>query len=74
MIKGYDLVKLFSETEYEESKKMFSTGDEELDELLERVYSAGIEDGYDYAQKEFSKKEKKEPLIAVRPFSSLPVV
>lgn len=60
MIKGYDLVKLFSETGYEESEKMFSTGNEELDELLERVYSAGIEDGYDYAQKEFSKKEKKD--------------
>ena len=43
---------------YEESQKLFSTGNEELDNLLEEVYYSGIEDGYDYAQKEFSSKLK----------------
>lgn len=44
---------------YEESQKLFSTGDSELDDLLEEVYYSGIEDGYDYAQKEFAEKEVK---------------
>ena len=39
---------------YEESQKLFSTGDSELDDLLEEVYYSGLEDGYDYAQKEFA--------------------
>lgn len=43
---------------YEESEKLFSTGNEELDDILEEVYYSGIEDGYDYAQKEFSKYEQ----------------
>ena len=43
---------------YEEDEKLFSTGDEELDDILEEVYYSGIEDGYDYAQKEFAEKSK----------------
>ena len=39
---------------YEEDQKLFSTGNDELDNLLEEVYYSGIEDGYDYAQKEFA--------------------
>jgi len=39
----------------EESQKLFSTGDSELDDLLTEVYYSGIEDGYDYAQKEFAR-------------------
>ncbi len=38
---------------YEEDEKLFSTGDSELDDILEEVYYSGLEDGYDYAQKEF---------------------
>ena len=38
---------------YEEDERLFSTGDEELDDILEEVYYSGIEDGYDYFQKEF---------------------
>ena len=40
---------------YVENEKLFSTGDSELDDILEEVYYSGIEDGYDYAQKEFGK-------------------
>lgn len=56
MITGKQLVE-----SYQEDEKLFSTGDEELDDILEEVYYSGIEDGYDYAQREFAeKKEKKE--------------
>ena len=51
MLTGNEFAKLFSENE-ELNEKMFSTGNEELDTLLERVYSEGVEDGYDYAQGE----------------------
>ena len=43
---------------YRENEKLFSTGNDELDDLLQEVYYSGIEDGYDYAQKEYSDKEK----------------
>ena len=57
MISGKDFAeKCFSQVE--ESEKLFSTGNEELDSILEEVYYSGIEDGYDYAQKEFSSKLK----------------
>ena len=39
---------------YVEDERLFSTGDSELDDLLEEVYYSGLEDGYDYAQKEFA--------------------
>lgn len=39
---------------YREDEKLFSTGDSKLDDLLTEVYYSGIEDGYDYAQKEFA--------------------
>ena len=45
---------------YEEDEKLFSTGNEELDNILEEVYYSGISDGYDYFQKEFAKKEKEK--------------
>jgi hypothetical protein len=41
--------------DYEEDEKLFSTGDSELDDILEEVYYSGIEDGYDYAQREFAR-------------------
>ena len=37
----------------EEDERLFSTGNEELDDILEEVYYSGISDGYNYAQKEF---------------------
>jgi hypothetical protein len=39
---------------YEEDERLFSTGDSELDDVLEEIYYSGIEDGYDYAQREFA--------------------
>lgn len=39
------------------NQKLFSTGDADLDSLLQEVYFSGIEDGYDYAQKEFAEKK-----------------
>ena len=45
---------------YEEDEKLFSTGNEELDDILEEVYYSGLEDGYDYAQKEFTSKATKK--------------
>ena len=39
----------------ENEEKLFSTGDDELDDLLEEVYYSGIEDGYDYAQREYAQ-------------------
>lgn len=54
MIIGKDLYNSY----YEEDEKLFSTGDSELDDLLTEVYYSGLEDGYDYAQKEFSSKLK----------------
>ena len=35
-------------------ERLFSTGDSNLDLLLTEVYYSGLEDGYDYAQREFS--------------------
>ena len=40
------------ENYYDEQERLFSTGDEELDDILEEVYYSGIEDGYDYAYEE----------------------
>lgn len=47
---------------YEEDEKLFSTGDSELDDILEEVYYSGISDGYDYAyeERDFAKSEEKE--------------
>ncbi len=59
MITGKQLIESF-----EKDEKLFSTGDSELDDILEEVYYSGIEDGYEYAQKEFAgpksiKSQKK---------------
>ena len=49
--------KFYSETVQEEEEKLYSTGNDELDELLERAFC----EGYEYAQKEFAEEgEKKE--------------
>ena len=40
--------------------KLFSTGNNELDSLLTEVYYSGIEDGYDYAQREFADDDEEE--------------
>lgn len=47
---------------YEEDERLFSTGNDELDELLEEVYYSGLEEGYDCAQEErlFAKKKSEE--------------
>lgn len=53
MITGRELVeKMYSENydEYEDTR-LYSTGDDELDELLERAFC----EGYEYAQKEFGR-------------------
>ena len=51
-------------------QKLFSTGDSELDGILEEVYYSGISDGYDYAQREFSgsgvKKQAERNLKKAR--------
>lgn len=57
MILGRQLIE-----SYEENEKLFSTGNDELDDLLEEVYYSGISDGYDYAQKEFAEKKEKSKL------------
>lgn len=55
---GSHSVRAFSDNNDMTGKeKLFSTGNSELDNLLTEVYYSGIEDGYDYAQKEFAKKE-----------------
>jgi hypothetical protein len=54
MITGYDLV-----NSYYEDEKLYSTGDSELDDLLERAFC----EGYEYAQREYSLDEEiKEAL------------
>ena len=50
MIKGYELVeKMYSDYDEYEDTKLYSTGDDYLDELLERAFC----EGYEYAQREF---------------------
>lgn len=56
MITGKDLYNSY----YEEDEKLFSTGDSDLDDILEEVYYSGIEDGYDYAQREFAEEAEKK--------------
>ena len=46
---------------YVEDERLFSTGDSELDDILEEVYYSGLEDGYEYAQKEFAAVPKLAP-------------
>ena len=51
MITGYDLI-----NEYYEDEKLYSTGDDDLDDLLEKAFC----DGYEYAQKEFARQNYKD--------------
>lgn len=51
MITGKELI-----NEYYESEKLYSTGNDDLDNLLERAFC----EGYEYAQYEFSKKDEDE--------------
>ena len=50
--------KMFSEMEdnNEIQEKLYSTGNDELDDLLERAFC----EGYEYAQREFAEKEEKK--------------
>ena len=41
---------------YQKEERLYSTGNDELDELLERAFC----EGYEYAQREFGKAERKE--------------
>ncbi len=52
---------LFRNNYYEEDERLFSTGNEELDDILEEVYYSGLEDGYDYAyeEREYADKDNK---------------
>ena len=43
---------------YKEDERLFSTGDSDLDDILEEVYYSGLEDGYDYFQKEFTRNKE----------------
>ena len=47
--------RFYSESDYEE-ERLYSTGNDELDELLERAFC----DGYEYAQREFAEEEEEE--------------
>ena len=47
--------RFYSDSEYEE-ERLYSTGSDELDELLERAFC----EGYEYAQREFAEKEEKK--------------
>ena len=48
-------------------QKLFSTGNPELDDLLQEVYYSGLEDGYNYAQREFSDDEDDDDDSPRRP-------
>ena len=57
MINGREFAeKFYSENVQEEEERLYSTGNDELDELLERAFC----EGYEYAQKEFAEKEEKK--------------
>lgn len=45
-------------------RKLFSTGDPELDDILEEVYYSGISDGYDYAYQEKLYAESEDESAA----------
>ena len=55
MLIGRGLVER-SFSQYEEEERLYSTGNDELDDLLERAFC----DGYQYAQVEFAEKEDKK--------------
>jgi ElaB/YqjD/DUF883 family membrane-anchored ribosome-binding protein len=52
---GYGAYKAIKNKKQQQQQKSFSTGNEELDLILQEVYYSGLEDGYDYAQREFSE-------------------
>jgi hypothetical protein len=61
MITGKELVeKMYSENynEYEDTR-LYSTGDSDLDELLEKAFC----EGYEYAQREYSLKDELKEAI-----------
>lgn len=58
MITGSELIeKLYSEEYNEGEERLYSTGDEELDDLLEKAFSEGYE--YFLEQREFGKRQKQ---------------
>ena len=58
MINGKEFAeKMFSDVNNDNTQeKLYSTGSEELDAMLEKAFS----EGYEYAQKEFAKKDPEE--------------
>lgn len=48
-------------------ERLFSTGNEDLDLLLEEVYYSGLEDGYELCQREFSDDDDDDERISRRP-------
>jgi len=56
MLNGQEFIeKLYSDIEEYEEEKLYSTGDEELVELLEKAFC----EGYEYAQREYNSKAQK---------------
>jgi len=53
--------KMFSEME-DAQERLYSTGNDELDDLLERAFC----DGYEYAQREFAEEEEKKGHTAAK--------
>lgn len=56
MITGYDLINEY----YEDDEKLYSTGNDDLDYLLERAFS----DGYEFAQREFTLAKSDGSLVS----------
>lgn len=50
------ITKSYSEYNEYYDEKLYSTGNDELDDLLERAFC----DGYEYAQREFAERDEKE--------------
>lgn len=60
MITGKELIeKMYSENEEIQEEKLYSTGDSDLDDLLEKAFS----EGYEYAQKEYGLKDELKKAI-----------
>ena len=59
MITGRELIEKYY-SEVEEDERLYSTGDSELDDLLEKAFC----EGYEYAQKEFGAKSAALGILA----------
>lgn len=55
------ITKLYSDYDEYYDEKLYSTGDEDLDELLERAFC----EGYEYAQREFGIMDNAKPITNI---------